>query len=263
MITTFNVFQLHRIFDISLRYTNKIKQQKTFALIIGANNGVDDDTLMGYVNAFDWRALLIEPLPEHINELKRNFNRQIKQGKIVIAEECVSDCNEKISFGYIPYETILQENLHPAIRGMSCIIPPLNGFKTDPNTSILFEKYKRVVSFDTKTIDQICEEYFIEHIDFVQCDVEGYDGKVLSKFNFAKYSPNIFKFETRNNNDIEHKELVKLFESNNYSVHSLLGDSLAINNDHLKTLKNSKRWNEVVLLENATTDNIPASFGEE
>lgn len=258
----FNHYQLHRIFDISLRNTNKLKGKNTFCLTIGANNGTDDDTLSGYIMSFDWKGLLIEPLPEHVKELKLNYNRQIKQGKIVVAEECVSDKEEYIEFGYIPYDIIKQNNLHEAMRGMSCILPAQNGFGNDLDSIKVFEQYKQVTKFYTKTIDTICKEYYIEHIDYVQCDVEGYDLKVLSKFDFNKFKPNIVKFESRNISS-ELNRANELFDQHNYSVHQLGGDCLAIHNDHLNHLKKNKRWKEVLLLSNAQSDNIPAHFDQD
>ena len=263
-MNNFNALQLHKIFDISMRNTNKHKGSNTFALVIGANNGTDDDTLGGYVLSFNWRAILIEPLPEHLIELKRNFERPIKQGKVIVVEECVSDIEETIEFGYIPYSTIVEKELHPAIRGMSCIMPPSNGFATDPITSKLFEQYKQTVKFTTKTIDKICEEYFVEEIDYVQCDVEGYDYKVLSKFDFKKYKPKIFKFETRNYENDEIEPIREIFESNNYSIYSVSGlDALAIHNDHLDYLKKNKRWVEVLQLEGCEIDNVVCDFNND
>jgi FkbM family methyltransferase len=261
MKDTFNTFQLHKIFDISMRNTNKYKGANTFALVIGANNGTDDDTLGGYVLSFNWRALLIEPLPEHLNELKENFKKPIKQGKVIVAEECVSDIEEIVQFAYIPHKTIITEKLHPAIRGMSCIMPPTNGFATDPITSKLFEQHKVVIEFITKPINIICEEFFVEEIDYVQCDVEGYDYKVLSKFDFKKYRPKIFKFETRNYESGTLEPVRELFESNNYSVYSMDGlDALAIANEHLDYLRKNKRWEEVLKLEDAEIDEVLSNF---
>lgn len=263
-MNSFNALQLHKIFDISMRNTNKHKGANTFALVIGANNGTDDDTLGGYVLSFNWRAILIEPLPEHLIELKKNFEKPIKQGKVIVVEECVSDIEEIIEFGYIPYTTIVDKNLHPAIRGMSCIMPPSNGFASDPITSKLFEEYKKTVQFITKTIDKICEEYFVDEIDYVQCDVEGYDYRVLSKFDFKKYRPKIFKFETRNYENDEIEPIREIFESNNYSIYSVSGlDALAIDNNHLDYLKKNKRWYEVVQLEGCEIDNIISDFNND
>lgn len=245
-----------------MRNTNKKKGKDTFCLTIGANNGTDDDTLSGYIMGFDWKGLLIEPLPEHIIELKKNYNRQIKQGKIVVAEECVSDKEECIEFGYIPLEIIKQKNLHEAMKGMSCILPAQNGFGNDPESIKVFELYKQTVKFYTKTIDTICKEYYIEYIDYVQCDVEGYDLKVLSKFDFEKYKPKIVKFESRNIPNELHKAK-QLFEQYNYNVYQLGGDCLAIHNDHENNLKKNLRWREVLLLENAETDNVPAFFDQD
>lgn len=261
---TFNTFQLHKIFDISLRNTYKHKGANAFALIIGANNGVDDDTLAGYTQCFSWRGLLIEPLPEHVKELKANFEKQIKTGRIVIAEECVSDVEDIVEFGYIPNETIEKYNLHSAIKGMSCVMPPSNGFASDPETAELFEQHKVITQFITTTIDKICDEYLIDDIDYVQCDVEGYDYKVLSKFNFSKYRPKIFKIETRNNGTETDNLVIQLFESNNYSVFPIGNlDSLAISNEHLDHLRKNKRWVEVLRLENATVDDCTYNLDDD
>lgn len=260
MNNQFNLSQLHKIFDISLRNTNKHKGKNTFSLIIGANDGVLDDTLCGYCQSFGWRMLLIEPLPEHVAKLKTNFEKLIKTGRALIAEECISDKEETVKFGYIPENIIVEKNLHFAMRGMSCIMPPSNGFSTDPVGSKIFEEYKQVVEFKTKTIDKVCEEYYLEYIDYVQCDVEGYDFKVLSKFDFKKYRPKIIKFETRNNDTQSFEQVKEFFNSNNYSTYSMNGDALAIENGHLDYLRKNKRWEEVLKLENTTQNDCVSNF---
>ena len=129
----------------------------------------------------------------------------------------------------------------------------------DSNGTIIWDA---TVKFYTKTIDTICKEYYVELIDYVQCDVEGYDLKVLSKFDFVKYKPNIVKFESRNIPNELHKAK-QLFEQYNYNVYQLGGDCLAIHNDHENNLKKNLRWREVLLLENAETDNVPAFFDQD
>ena len=258
----FNHHQLHRIFDISLRNTNKLQGKNVSCLIIGANNGTDDDTLCGYIHVFDWKAVMVEPLPEHVAALQVNFNRQIKQGKVVVAAECCSDAIQCVEMGWIPYEVIKQHDLHAALRGMSCILPAENGFNSDAASRALFETHKQTMKFVTKTIDVVCEEHYMEHIDYVQCDVEGYDLRVLSKFNFAKYKPKVFKFESRNI-DACHQQAKDLFEQHGYGVYSLGGDSLAIHGDHLLHLQRNERWKEVLMLHGAASDNIAACFHDD
>lgn len=241
--------QLHRLFDISLRNTYRLKGENAFTLIIGANDGWDNDTLGGYTLRNNWSCLLVEPLPEHIKELKKTFSRQYKIGKARIAEIALADKPGTVDFGYIPAETIAKYDLPSAIKGMSCILPPSNGFESDPVTKVLFAQYGVQTQVEVTTVDVLCDDYGVEEIDYVQCDTEGFDFKVLSKFNFAKYRPKIFKFEISSLTNENQQEFYQFFRDNNYTVAPFENqDALAISNEHLDFLKKNKRWAEVLKL---------------
>lgn len=251
----FNTLQLHRIFDISLHNSNK-HNPHTFALIIGANDGMENDTLGGYVSNFKWNAFFIEPLEEHVVELKKNFERHFKAGKARVAQVAVSDEPGSVTFCYIPKQTIEDKGLHKAITGMSCIYPPMNGFFSDPETKALFDQYHVKQTIEVTTIDKICEEYYIDTIDYVQCDTEGFDLKVLSKFDFSWFRPKVFKVEISNLSPEDKEILYKLFQDNNYYIQAIdHQDALAICNNHLDYLKKNKRWEEVLTL---AAGNVPA-----
>lgn len=245
----YNSNQLHRIFDISLRNTNRHKGQNVQTLIIGANDGLDNDTLSGYTLSFLWNAILVEPLPDHIESLKKTYEKQLKCGKAYIAETGLSNEDASVDFVYIPNSTIEQHNLDAAIKGMSCIFPPRNGFESDPVTKQLLDKYGILTSIKVTTIDKLCNTLYIKEIDYVQCDTEGYDYRILSKFQFDKYRPKIFKVEVSNLNSDELKALYDLFESNNYTACPFeTQDMLAICNKHIDYLSKNKRWEEVIQL---------------
>lgn len=243
-----NPLQLHRLFDISLRNTFKHKGTDVFTLIIGANDGIENDTLSGYTTGYDWSCLLVEPLPDHIESLKKTYYKQIEAGKATIAEIGLSNEDNIVEFVYIPNSVIDKNNLDNAIRGMSCIYPPKNGFESDPVTKQLLDKYGVLTSINVTTIDKLCDEYNIKEIDYVQCDTEGYDYKIISKFQFDKYRPKIFKIEISNLSDEELNALFKLFEDNNYSPNKFENqDMLAVCNNHIDYLRKNKRWEEIAL----------------
>ena len=245
----YNSNQLHRIFDISLRNTFRRKGQNVLSLIIGANDGVDNDTLSGYTLSFSWNAILVEPLPDHIEHLKQTYSNLLNTGKAYIAETGLSNEETEVDFVYIPNSTIVTNNLDTAIKGMSCIYPPRNGFESDPVTKELLNKYGVLTSIKVTTIDKLCDKLNVKDIDYVQCDTEGYDYRILSRFQFNKFRPKIFKVEVSNLNEIELKALYDLFESNNYTVCPFeTQDMLAVCNDHIDFLSKNKRWEEVLKL---------------
>lgn len=242
----FTPLQLHRLFDVSLRNTFKIHGNDIFTLIIGANDGIENDTLSGYTIGYGWKTLLVEPLPDHIESLKKTYKTQISLNRAEIAEFGLSDKDGEVEFVYIPNAVIETNNLDPAIKGMSCIYPPKNGFETDPITKQILDKYGVLTSIKVTTIDKLCSQFNIERIDYVQCDTEGYDYKILSKFQFDKYRPKIFKVEISNLPEEELNALFKLFEDNNYSANKFENqDMLAVCNDHIDFLRKNKRWSEI------------------
>lgn len=245
----FNPAQIHRIFDISLRNTYK-HNKDALSLIIGANDGITDDTLSGYTLGFNWKAIYVEPLPEHIAKLKQNISKSYKSGRARIAEVALSEIEGDLDFAYIPDDVITKNNLDPNIKGMSGFYPPRNGFASDPVTKVLFDQYHVKTKIPVIPISKLCEEYYIDHIDYIQCDTEGHDYDILKHFNFQKYKPKMLKVEIGSIDNDTQIKFFKLFADNNYTVaptgHQ---DAIAIHNDHLDYLKKNKRWAEVLLLE--------------
>lgn len=244
-----------------MRNTKKHKNQNVQCLIIGANDGQENDTLSGYCLGFSWSAILIEPLPDHIISLKKTYEQHLKFGKAQIVEMGVSDSDGHVDFVYIPNSTIDQHNLPTPIKGMSCIYPPRNGFESDPVTKQLLDQYGVLTTIQVTTIDKICNNLNVKEIDYVQCDTEGYDYRVMSKFQFDKYRPKIFKVEISNLNSVELEALYNLFEKNNYIACPFeQQDLLAISNEHHDYLSKNKRWEEVLQLVHIS--NISVSIPE-
>jgi FkbM family methyltransferase len=88
-------------------------------------------------------------------------------------------------------------------------------------------KLKEIKKIKVKTINEILDKYLLEgqRIDFVTIDVEGFEMKILSTYNFKKYAPTYFLIEdlVYEDEDIDFmtfsgRPLYKFMKGKGYSV---------------------------------------------
>lgn len=132
----------------------------------GANVGV-------YVReALDAGAKLIvaiEPGPENIECLRRNFPAEIAGGKVTIYEKGVWDKEEVLTFYMDP------EN------------PASDSFV------IQAKKNEKKVQMPVTTIDKLVEELKLERVDYIKMDIEGAEQKALigARRTIARFRPTL------------------------------------------------------------------------
>ncbi|MCX6704406.1 MAG: FkbM family methyltransferase [Candidatus Woesebacteria bacterium] len=103
------------------------------------------------------RIIEIEPFPENIIRIKKNFSIN-KMSMPIILKAAVSDNNgtEKLFLGDLDSHNLLFKN-NPKIIGL--------------------EKYIRV---KTVTLNEIIQKYFIKRVNFLKIDCEGGEGSIIA-----------------------------------------------------------------------------------
>lgn len=149
-------------FKISKYYSKDI--QYISLIDIGANRGIFFDELQKIFSNSTIEALLIEPIPECILELKKKFS---KNKNITIGEYAASNVIESREFFINKYDVtssllIFKHDRHEL---------------KDINTSI-----NRSIRLITNTLDNIIIEkhYNPNIIDIIKIDVQGFEDRVLS-----------------------------------------------------------------------------------
>ncbi|MGH7410306.1 MAG: FkbM family methyltransferase [Candidatus Methylomirabilis sp.] len=131
-----------------------------------------------------WRGILVEPIRELCEHLRRNRARSI----IVQAA-----CGAPEQRGQVQFH----------------ISEAFSRSTLEKNDLSLDVSFTRTDSVDLKTLDDILEEIGPPNIDFVSIDVEGVQLNVLRGFNLKKYRPQLLLVEDHLYNLRTHRYLVQ------------------------------------------------------
>lgn len=132
-----------------------------------------------------WRGIVVEPNPE----VKDIFNKLRPEDKF---------CNFGIS------------NDNRILNYFQFLIPALNTFsKKEADISIKNgHKLKKIIKITTKTVNEILKK----NIDYLSIDTEGFDEKILKKWNWNKCRPVVICVETDKKSNIDKLMKEKCYE---------------------------------------------------
>lgn len=187
---------------------------------IGAMNGKCYDPIHSFIKKYNWNGLLVEPLPDMMEDLRNNYKEQtgLQFANVAIAD----DEHEKKFYRILP-NVIKINNLPDWLKGMSTF------------SLSRLEAYKEFVtetSVRCMTLDNLFKEYAIENIDFLQIDAEGYDFKVFKQFDIKKFRPALINIEVQTLPESEMMMMEKILLENNYEFYRYgQQDLIAIHHD--------------------------------
>ena len=199
----------------TLHYIGK-NHSDTFVVQIGAMDGINFDDTRGFLDMYKWDALLVEPIPSIMEELRKNFalitNYRYEQSAITESD------GETVMLT-IPTDVIEREGLHPGYKGMSALYPLRNGFGSDYQRDIDVKSNFGVdIKVNTLTLKSLFNKHQVQKVDVFICDAEGYDWKIFQQFDFSVFRPKFIRLEYINLSDYEKKLAVEQFEQNGYLV---------------------------------------------
>jgi len=199
----------------TLHYIGK-NYSDTFVVQIGAMDGINFDDTRGFLDMYKWDALLVEPIPAIMDELRKNFalitNYRYEQSAITESD------GETVMLT-IPTDVIEREGLHPGYKGMSALYPLKNGFGSDYQRDIDVKSNFGVdVKVNTLTLKSLFNKHQVQKVDVFICDAEGYDWKIFQQFDFSVFRPKFIRLEYINLSDDEKKLAAEKFEQNGYLV---------------------------------------------
>jgi FkbM family methyltransferase len=186
---------------------NYINYKNGFFIECGANDGVNQSVTWYFERALKWRGLLIEPIKEIFEELKKNRNKNNFFFNTALGSY---KCKKKITLH-------IDEN----------------DFLTTRSTLDNKKREKISVSCDnlTNILDKIKAPKII---DFFVLDVEGDELKILEGINFKKYKFKFMLIESGN-----FSKLNRILKKNKYMFIKKLYKG-SVYNDYLFKFKNNK-----------------------
>jgi FkbM family methyltransferase len=163
-----------------LTWYNSNKNGKLKFLQIGAMDGIKHDDLNSYINCFDWKGVLVEPLPDMFEKLVNNYSE-----KYGLQFECAA-ITEKDGEDYIHRVPPGTEGAPDWADGCSTLAPEKHIDYIVP--MMVKEKIR------TMTLKSLVEKHNLHDVDFVQIDTEGYDFKIFMQMD-GVVNPDLMKIE--------------------------------------------------------------------
>lgn len=161
----------------------KFKDREFTFLQIGANDGVSFDPVFNYVKLLSPKGFLVEPIPEHFVNLKKNYSN--RKDLTFINAAIVANSYSSEDF-----------NLFTVNKGKNDWTKGISSFSREHliQCGIAEENIKKV-SVKALRYQDIISEYGIDTIDVVIIDTEGYDYELIKSFPFESFLPSIIHFE--------------------------------------------------------------------
>lgn len=187
---------------------------------IGANDGIQEDPIRKYIQKYQWRGILIEPVKEYFERLVANY----------------ADC-KNLSFENVAidaeagYKTIYKVKENHASgpfqwkNGIASLNPDHHKLSGTPSDEM------EAVQVEAITWATLIDKHKIESLDLLQIDTEGYDAMIVRGIDFTRISPNIIRFEhnltsgTHGQKDVE--AVIGLLMANRYHIFADKSDCIA------------------------------------
>ena len=201
-----------------------------FFLVVGACDGKRYDDVTPWLHKIpNSRALLVEPLPWNVRDLRVNYSDATRY----TIEQCaVANYDGSIQMKFVPESALRAGRVPQYAYGLGTI--------TDRN--LLSGKFFFGAEARDQTVKDCVEEltvpcyrlstlldkHRVERIDVLLIDVEGFDWNVLSQFDFNKFSPLVVKVEIGCLPPEEIGRAIVLLSEHKYSVQLVEYDLIAI-----------------------------------
>jgi len=192
-----------KIIDIIPLYPEK--NRMTF-IEVGANDGVDNDPIKGWVKQYGWTGVLIEPVSSAFEDLKNNY---VGISGVFFENIAISNSDEKFATMYKPKSSKIAslDKNHTPMRG----------------------KYKEI-EVRLKKLNNIVDEYNISNLDLLNIDAEGYDFEVIRSLDFGMIRPKIIHYEHRHLGNIK-SDCEKYLVDNGYFLYWNRNNTIAIDKE--------------------------------
>lgn len=186
-------------------YTTFFKNKKSgFFVEIGAHDGVTYSNTLFFEKHLGWNGICIEPIPDIFKKLEKNRS-------CICIHGCITNKSGVAAFlkitGYSEMLSGLIENYDP--RHLQRIEHEL-------------EKYggsKEIIPVQCYVLNDLVEEYNIDHIDYLSIDTEGNELDILKSINFEKILIHIIGVE----NNYHEPHIRNLLESKGYQFVAKIG----------------------------------------
>lgn len=143
---------------------------------VGSNDGVKCDPLTNYIKDYQWKGLLIEPVPQSFKELKATYR----------------NCKRRLIFENVAIHNKKKSATMWVHRKSTCLssLKRNNGMLKNAKDRQIDEITVRCCS-----LSYLLERHNMQDLEFLCIDAEGSDYNVLLSIDLALYRPDIIYYE--------------------------------------------------------------------
>ena len=212
---------------------------------IGASDGYTSDDTTYILSSYPWKVVLVEPIPKLYEELKENT----KNRENYFYEQCaITENDGEVEMLTIPSEIILNEEIHPGYKGMSCVFSSkhnnLGNSKYERDIEIR-EKYGTQIKVPSMTLSSLMNKHNLDSIDVFLCDAEGYDYDIFKQIDLNTHKPKFIRLEHMNLSEEDKKELIDKLTNFGYNIEMSAQDIDAVSGEY---------WEKVISNETIETN---------
>lgn len=163
-----------------------LNREATF-IEIGANDGVLFDPLRPYIERYEWRGVLVEPIPHIFERLRERYERH---SRIRLERAAIASADGRRSMYYVREPGAAgtpkwAEQIASFHR--EHVLAHLEGPDPEP---LIGEIEVPCLSFNT-----LCARHGIETLDLLLIDAEGAEAEILAGLDLSMHSPRLLVFE--------------------------------------------------------------------
>jgi FkbM family methyltransferase len=189
-----------------------------FFVNIGANDGVVADPIYPFIKKHGWSGIAVEPVPHVFEQLERNYAHL---DGVILENVAIADRQQTFWYvapgsGSVEYITqgigsFERERVVESIqanRFMGDLMSPRAPYPHELPAPVVYcdghdgpqmtddvETFITALEPTCLTFDQLMAKHEVEHVDFVNIDVEGLDHEVLLSIDLERYRPSIICVE--------------------------------------------------------------------
>jgi FkbM family methyltransferase len=184
-------------------------------VVIGAMDGVSYDEFQGYVRAYKWSGLYVEPVPEQFRRLQANHAALMDRAANRYENSAVATHDGTIRMLTISQAAVDRGDVSPAYGGMSAIVPPKNGLASAADAATV-ARYGEVIEVPCITLATLFARHGIDRVDVLCIDAEGWDWEILRQLDFGAYRPRLIRCEYANLTTAERTVVVEKLADHDY-----------------------------------------------
>jgi FkbM family methyltransferase len=213
-------FQPVSVFNLAVQLLMERQGAAVSFVQVGANDGVFGDPLRAYITKFPWRGILVEPQPDVVDRLVRNYAAQAD--RLILENVAIPSDRSGLVLYKAPPGNLANDVYASSVAS------------SNPSTIAkqlkVSEKDLIAITTPSLTLDELLVKHGFDEIQILQIDAEGYDWQILRTLDLGRAKPSIIQFESGHLSNADCDSAVRHLTEGGYQIYwgGYQGDAVAL-----------------------------------